>query len=281
MSESNIMLPCRAGREILLRHGFHAEAGTSLTDSAQHDVADLVHSAHALYSNHEGRLSIADIDDRVREASITEIETYIDTARALFPQLEQINMHCSPKRWASETRPLSGEYSRLIDAIQRIAARADHHGLLVVVENNRSYWEDVPADLPAEEVNRESQNEYFGVEPNEWIGIQRDVDRSNVFLCLDTSHACTFAQTFTDQTERRDIMFRYLDAGDTLRHFHWNGNDLVSTAGRLDKHFSLHKDILPRDLHARIKTMDGTHLLEHWYGEEALSEELAFIEALD
>ena len=76
------------------------------------------------------------------------------------------------------------------------------------------------------------------------------------------------------------MMFRYLDAGDALRHFHWNGNDLLTTAGRQDKHFSLHEDNFPDDLHERIKGWEGTHLLEHWYGEEALEEELRFIEGL-
>jgi 2-methylcitrate synthase len=275
-----LMLPSRSGREILMRHGFHAEAGTSFSDPANASVADLVRSAHALYSNQDGRLSIADVNDRIREESIAEIEGYIDEARVLFPSLEQINMHCSPKRWASETRPLEGDYSRLIDAIRRIAARADKHGLIVVVENNRAYWEDVPADLPADQVDRDVQNDYFGIEPDEWIGIQRDVDRHNVFLCLDTSHACTYAQTATEAADRRAIMFRYLDAGDALRHFHWNGNDLLTSAGRMDKHFSLHEDVLPRELHARIKTWDATHLLEHWYGEEALNLELNFIQTL-
>lgn len=113
------MLPCRAGRDVLARHGFGAEAGTSLGDSASEDVADLVRSAHAPYSNREGRLSIADVDDSMRESSIGQIEDYIDLAHVRFPNLEKINMHCSPKRWASETRPLTGDYTRLIDAIRR------------------------------------------------------------------------------------------------------------------------------------------------------------------
>ena len=276
----HLLLPCRAGRETLLRHGCHAEAGTRLEDPSNAGVEDLVVSAHAPYSNPDGRLSIADVDDGMREASIGEIEAYIEGAGSLFPNLQQINMHCSPKRWASESRPLYGDYDRLIDAIRRIAGKADQSGLRVVVENNRAYWEGVPDDEPADEVDRDAQNDYFGIEPEEWIGIQRDVDRSNVYLCLDTSHACTHTQTVADPAERVDMMFRYLDAGDALRHFHWNGNDLNTAAGRQDKHFSLHEDNFPDDLHARIKSWEGTHLLEHWYGEEALEEELRFIEGL-
>jgi len=274
------MLPCRAGRDVLARYGFSAEAGTSLGDSASDDVADLVRSAHAPYSNGEGRLSIADVDDSLRESAIVEIEDYIDKAHVRFPNLEKINMHCSPKRWASETRPLTGDYTRLIDAIRRIGARAKTHGLVVVVENNRAYWEGVPEDQPADQVDRAAQNEYFGVEPDEWIGIHGDVDRPNVFLCLDTSHACTFAQAVTGEAKRKAIMLRYLEAGEALRHVHWNGNDLETNIGRRDTHMSLHEDVLPDELHARLKSWDATLLLEHWKGEPALEDELAYIDAL-
>lgn len=275
-----MLLPCRAGREVLTRYGFSAEAGTTLDDPAHTGVEDLVISAHVPYSCPDGRLSIADIDDQLRETSIRAITTYLEGAHERFPNLRQINMHCSPKRWASETRPLEGSYDRLIDAIQRIGDRAAKSDVRVVVENNRAYWEEVPDETPADQVDRDAQNDYFGIEPEEWIGIQRDVDRPNVFLCLDTSHACTHAQTVVDPNERAEVMFRYLEAGDALTHFHWNGNDLATSAGRQDKHFSLHEDTLPASLHARIKAWAGTHLLEHWYGEEALEKELAFIDQL-
>ncbi len=275
-----ILLPCGAGREVLSRYGFGAEAGTRLGDSAQEGVEDLVLTAHAPFSSKAGRTSIADVDDALRETGIAEIEAYIDGAHTKFPNLEKINMHCSPKRWASDARPLQGTYDRLIDAIRRIGDKADSHGLMVVVENNRAYWEGVSEDTPAAQVDRAAQNEYFGVEPDEWIGIQRDVDRSNVFLCLDTSHACTYVQTLTDTQEREALMLRYLDAGDALRHIHWNGNDLVTNVGRQDTHMSLHEDTLPDELHARLKDWDATLLLEHWYGEKALEAELRFIDDL-
>ena len=281
MSRSeDILLPCGAGRDVLLRHGFGAEAATTLDNANHVGVEDLVRTAHAPYSGPEGRFSIADVDDGLREEAIGRIEDYIDGAKARFPNLEKINMHCSPKRWADEARPLQGEYDRLIDAIRRIGAKAEQHGLTVVVENNRAYWEDVGEEVSADQVDRAAQNEYFGVEPDEWITVQRDVDRPNVFLCLDTSHACTFVQTVTGEAERKAMMLSYLEAGEALRHVHWNGNDLLTNVGRQDTHMSLHKDDLPDELHARLRNWDATLLLEHWYGEEALEGELAYIDAL-
>jgi sugar phosphate isomerase/epimerase len=275
-----ILLPCKAGRDVLVRYGFGAEASTTLDDSAHNGVEDLVKTAHAPYSGSEGRFSIADVNDDLREEAIGRIEAYIEGAKARFPNLEKINMHCSPKRWASDDRPLKGEYDRLIDGIRRVGAKADQHGLTVAVENNRAYWEGVGEEVSADQVDREAQDEYFGVEPDEWIAVQRDVDRPNVFLCLDTSHACTYTQTAVDPEDRKRLMLRYLDAGDALRHVHWNGNDLLTNVGRQDTHMSLHKDDLPDELHARLKGWDATLLLEHWYGEEALEGELSYIESL-
>ena len=134
--------------------------------------------------------------------------------------------------------------------------------------------------MPAAEVDREAQNVYFGVEPDEWIQIQQDVARDNVVLCLDTSHACTYAQTLSGVEERRMTMMKYLEAGEALRHLHWNGNDLLTNVGRDDTHMSLHEDDLPDELHARLRDWDATQLLEHWYGEDALEGELAYIKGL-
>ena len=75
-------------------------------------------------------------------------------------------------------------------------------------------------------------------------------------------------------------MLAYLEAGDALGHFHWNGNDLSTNAGREDRHYPLHRDKLFEKLHVQIKKAPGTHLLEHWYGESALDQELEFIRSL-
>ena len=275
-----LLLPYGAGREVLERYGFGVEAPTSLKDPAIDPVADLVVSAHALYSKDGIRLSIADVDDSRRSASIAEIVAYIEAAVSRFPNLRQINMHASPKRFLYEQFMLLGDYARLIDAIREIATTAAKHGLNIVVENNRAYWDGVPDDTEAETVDRREQNDYFATAPEEWRQVQIDVDRPNVSLCLDTSHACTYAQTVENLAEREAIMMRYLEAGDALKHFHWNGNDLLTNAGRQDKHFSLHEDSLPEILHARIKTWEGTRLLEHWYGEEKLEGELKYIGTL-
>ena len=270
----------KAGPEVMARFGLGAEAPTQLNPDVVDPIVDFVVTAHAPYSAGRYRLSIADVDDAVREDSIGQIAAYVAAAADRFPNLKKVNMHCSPKRWVYADRTLVGEYGRLIDAVRQLAAVAARHRLELVVENNRAYWEGVPEDVPADQVDRSVQNDYFGVAPGEWQQIQQDVDRSNVYLCLDPSHACTHAHTVVDLEKRRGVMRAYLEAGDALQHFHWNGNDLASNRGRQDTHMCIGTDTLPVDFHRAIKGWNATLLLEHFYSVEELERELTFIEGL-
>jgi len=270
----------KAGCEVVDRFGLTIEAPTVLNPDVIDPIADVVLTAHAPYSDSLGRFSIGDVNDAVREDAIGKITNYIEEAVQRFPKLQKVNMHCSPKRWASETRPLAGDYERLIDAVRQLSDVAAKHNIELMLENNRAYWEDVSDDLSPDQVDRETQNDYFGVAPEEWRQIQKDVDRSNVFLCLDPSHACTYAQVFVENEKREAVMMAYLDAGDALQHFHWNGNDLLSPVGRKDSHMCIGTDTLPVAFHRRIKNWRATLLLEHFYSVEELDTELAYIQQL-
>jgi sugar phosphate isomerase/epimerase len=276
----DLSISWKAGRKVADRFGLMVEAPTVLDADVVDLLADLVLTAHAPYSDAEGRFSIADVNDEMREAAIGKIAAYIEDAAGRFPKLKKINMHCSPKYWASEERPLHGRYERLIDAVRHLANVADKFKLELMLENNRAYWEGVPDNLLVDQVDRSGQNVYFGVEPGEWRQIQKDVSRSNVFLCLDPSHACTYAQTFVDVGEREAVMMAYLEADDVLQHVHWNGNDLVSNIGRQDSHLCIGTDTLPVEFHRQIKGWQATLLLEHFYSVDELETELAFIERL-
>lgn len=280
MTRYPLSIQFKAGREVMERFGMMTEAPTRLVLEAVDVVADRVVSAHAPYSTGCARLSIADLDDAVREVSIDQLGRYIEAAATLFPNLQKVNMHSSPRRWVSGGRTLVGDYDRLIDGVRHLAGIAGRYGLELVLENNRTYWEGVPGRVPADRVNREAQNEYFGTAPEEWMQIQADVDRSNVFLCLDPSHACTYAHTFVEVEKRRERMMAFLNAGEALRHVHWNGNDLESVKGRQDMHMCIGADTLPRAFHRAVKGLDATLLLEHFYSVEELEAELGFIERL-
>ena len=124
------------------------------------------------------------------------------------------------------------------------------------------------------------RNECFGASPEEWAQVCEDVDRPNVGLCLDSSHACTYAHSFADPGKRTERVLAFLTVPHLIRHVHWNDNYLYDVRGRTDSHAVLGKGSLPIELHRGIKRLDATVVLEHFYSIEELEEELGFIEGL-
>ena len=72
----------------------------------------------------------------------------------------------------------------------------------------------------------------------------------------------------------------FLEKPDLIRHVHWSDNYLYDQRGRNDSHLSVGKGTLPTEMHRRIKRLDATILLEHFYTFEELAEELEYIDSL-
>lgn len=269
------------------RLGLNGNAGTTLTNEveAMNAFSQVLVSGHAPSSLQVGskiRGNIASADDEFRDMSIRTILDYVDVARR-YPRLKLVNMHFAPKRWIDETQNQcqTGAYDRLIDGIRQIAAFAERSGIQIVLENNCAYFElnGIADDVPAEKVDWADKNEYFGVSPEEWTQVCEDVDRPNVGLCLDTSHACTYAHTFPED-RRKERMLAFLAKPHLIRHVHWSDNYLYDTRGRNDSHVSVGKGSLPTELHRGIKRLDAVILLEHFYTIEELEQELEYVTAL-
>lgn len=269
------------------RLGLNGNAGTTLTNEvkAMNAFSQVLVSGHAPSSLQVGskiRGNIASTDDEFRDVSIRTILDYVDVARR-YPHLKLVNMHFAPKRWIDETQNQcqTGTYDRLIDGIRQIAAFAERRGIQIVLENNCAYFElnGIADDVPAEKVDWAGKNEYFGVSPEEWTQVCEDVDRPNVGLCLDTSHACTYAHTFPED-RRRERMLAFLAKPHLIRHVHWSDNYLYDTRGRNDSHVSVGKGSLPTELHRGIKRLDAVILLEHFYTIDELEQELEYVTAL-
>ena len=269
------------------RLGLNGNAGTTLTNEveAMNAFSQVLVSGHAPSSLQVGskiRGNIASADDEFRDMSIRTILDYVDVARR-YPHLKLVNMHFAPKRWIDETQNQfqTGTYDRLIDGIRQIAAFAEPSGIQIVLENNCAYFElnGIADDVPAEKVDWADKNEYFGVSPEEWTQICEDVDRPNVGLCLDTSHACTYAHTFPED-RRKERMLAFLAKPHLIRHVHWSDNYLYDTRGRNDSHVSVGKGSLPTELHRGIKRLDAVILLEHFYTIDELEQELEYVTAL-
>ena len=269
------------------RLGLNGNAGTTLTNEveAMNAFSQVLVSGHAPSSLQVGskiRGNIASTDDEFRDMSIRTILDYVDVARR-YPHLKLVNMHFAPKRWIDETQNQcqTGTYDRLIDGIRQIAAFAERRGIQIVLENNCAYFElnGIADDVPAEKVDWADKNEYYGVSPEEWTQVCEDVDRPNVGLCLDTSHACTYAHTFPED-RRRERMLAFLAKPHLIRHVHWSDNYLYDTRGRNDSHVSVGKGSLPTELHRGIKRLDAVILLEHFYTIDELEQELEYVAAL-
>ena len=270
-----------AGIENLRRLGLTVEATAHLGLESLLPFADLLVSAHAPYLSSGLRINIAATDAEHRKRGIDELVGYVDMVRRL-PGIKQVNMHPAPRQWLdpSQTTGRHGDYDLLIDGIQRIAGYAAKFGIEIVLENNNSNWTGIGDDVPADQVDRTDKNQAFGSAPEEWIQVCEDVGRPNVMLCLDTSHACTYAQTISEPERRSEAIMGFLARPELIRHVHWNDNYLYDARGRKDSHASLGKGSLPVELHRTIKGLDATLLLEHFYTVEDLEEEIEFIDGL-
>ena len=273
--------PVYAGLETLNSLGLLAES--SMLD----DIRDLDEFAAVLISAHApatapngSRLNIAATDEDFREMSIGVITSFIDEA-SRYPNVKQVNIHFAPRQWIDEAQLTGqeGDYDLLIDGVRRIAAHADRQHIEIVMENGNAYWKDVDESVEPEELDWTTRNRYFGSKPEHWIEVCEGVDRDNVGLCLDSSHTCTYAQTFPD-SQREERVLAFLKKPELIRHVHWSDNYLHDKRGRNDSHLSVGKGTLPTEMHRRIKRLDATILLEHFYTVEELKEELEYIESL-
>ena len=273
--------PVYAGLETLKSLGLYAES--SMKEDIRHleDYAEVLISAHApATAPDESRLNIAATDGDFREMSIGMITGFIDEAQR-YPNVKQVNIHFAPRQWIEETQTggQKGDYDLLIDGVRRIAAHADKYNVEIVMENGNAYWKDLDDSVEAEGLDWTTRNRYYGSAPEHWIEVCEDVDRDNVGLCLDSSHTCTYAQTFPE-SEREERVLAFLRKPELIRHVHWSDNFLYDKRGRNDSHLSVGKGTLPTEMHRRIKRLDATILLEHFYTVEELEEELGYIDSL-
>ena len=227
------------------------------------------------------RLNIAATEKDFRQDCIDRYIKYVDQASRL-PHLKKVNMHGAPKRWVTETQIYGqeGDYELQIEAIKQIASFAGEREIEITLENTNLNWDGIPDDIPGEAVNWNRRNRYFGESPEEWIKMGEDVNMPNLSLCLDSGHAATYAQIFSDHDKRTETMMTFLSRPDLIGHVHWNDQLLYDLRGRPDYHGLIGTASLPNEFHQKIKSLDATLLLEHFYSIEELEEELTFIDNL-
>ena len=265
----------------LQRFKLDAEGQMHATSDEMQPFAELLASGHAPTQKGDVRLNIAATDSDFREESVRKIEDYVELT-AGFSRLKQVNIHFAPRRWFDEkqTQGREGDYDLLIDAIRRIAGVASDRGIEIVCENHARYWTGLTEDASGHEVDWDNRDSYFGASPEEWIGICEEVDRPNVLLCLDTSHACTYVNTFPEP-QRAKALEAFLVRPDLISHVHWSDNYLYDARGRADSHALLGEGTLPTEFHRAIRALNATILVETFPNNaEEIESQLRFIDEL-
>lgn len=252
-------------------------------EQAAAEVADLVYSVHVPWQQADtGRYNFAAVDPEFRQLSLDIMKSWLSQGAASFPQARVAVIHGAPVRWAGHPHPGGdrGDYDLFIAGLRELADCAESHGLLLVLENNNSYWVDRSGKFAWQDAHPSKDMRYFGCSPEHWLQAHQDAAHDNLKLCLDTAHACTWAHHISDHQRRTDALFTYFESPEAIAHVHWNGHEAYAPEGRRDAHLNVGKDTIPVEMHLQVKTLGVPAVLEHFYGEGELAEELAHIESL-
>lgn len=257
--------------------------GVEVSVSAAGEVGMPASHAPYLYSVHlpagddAGRLNLGAFDAARREVSIESVKGAVDVAcdagagRGVIHSMGIVSFE------GEEV----GDWDRTVAGLQEIADHARPKGFELVLENVVYYWPPVPEHIPAERADRSQCLYQLGREPQEWRQLWAAIDRDNVRLCLDTSHATTCAVATSDLAEQARRVQEFLDVGgELIAHVHWSDNYLGGHRGRNDSHLHVGQGTLPRPFHAQVKRLAAVKHLEHKSTVEELRDELAFIEQL-
>ena len=220
-----------------------------------------VHGVHLPYVN----LNLAAFDDNIRQASINKVKEAINIG-CKYP-VDRMVMHTMGIEAWGDT--VLGNYERMINGMQELADYAATKGIMLCIENQALH---VP------------ERKIYGVFADEWFAIQRDVNRSNLILTLDTSHAATAAAfLMKEQTaeERFQYLYEFLRYPELIGRVHWSDACLKNGEAYMrDMHLTVGEGDFPIDFHRKIKRLDAVKLLEQKRPENDVIKELAFIESL-
>ncbi len=247
--------------EFLKKNGLGVEAHIGRYDKLPtwEQYVPFVGGVHLPYS----RFNLAAFDDELRSLSIERVKEAIDIG-CNFPVKEMV-MHTMGIE--SFDGVLLGSYERMIDGIRKLADYAAKKGVALCIENQAQH---VPHRV------------IYGVTAEEWYKIQEDVDRENVMLTLDTSHAACAAALLAGAEKRFEYMYEFLRHPERIGRVHWSDSRLTkSEAYYHDMHLVPGAGDLPIDFHRRINNLDIVKTLEQKCSEEEILQGLAFISSLD
>lgn len=217
-----------------------------------------VYGIHLPYS---GR-NLAALDDTLRRQSIESVKATIDVG-AQFP-IDRMVMHSMGIH--VKDGQVVGSYERMIDGIAELADYAGQKNIILCIENQALHVPNM---------------ERFGTFAADWLKIPVDVNRSNVLLTLDSSHAATAAAVLETAEERFAYLYQFLEHPELIGRVHWSDSRLENNEAFMkDMHLIPGEGDLPLDFHRRIKALPVVKTLEQSRPEEDMIRGLKFIESL-
>ena len=247
--------------EFLTKCGLGVEAHIGRYDKLPtwEQYVPFVGGVHLPYSH----LNLAAFDDELRLTSIENVKAAIDIG-CTYPVREMV-MHTMGIESLDGVR--LGNYERMIDGIRTLADYAAKKGIILCIENQAQH---VPHRV------------IYGVTAEEWYKIVEDVDRENVMLTLDTSHAACAAALIAGADARFAYLYEFLRHPERIGRVHWSDSRLTrAEAYYHDMHLVPGAGDLPIDFHRRIWRLDAIKTLEQRCPEEDVLKGLEFIASLD
>jgi len=241
------------------RLGVEFEIGKSEQLPEWPELQLLARSIHLPYSG----INFAALDDKVRRRSIRIIRDAIRDGVG-YGIHDMVLHHCGIE---SQEGVIVGTYERMLDALGEIADFAACYAVTVSLENQvlRS-----PLQLTR-----------FGSSANDWFRILFDLDRPNVMLTLDTSHAASAVAFYPDLRERYRHLDDFLEHPELISRVHWSDSRLARQESLFaDLHLMVGDGDLPKAFHRKIKRLHAIKVLEQHQTEEDLARSLAFIRSL-
>lgn len=247
--------------EFLTAHNLGVEAHIGRYDALPgwEKYIPFVGGVHLPYSG----LNFAALDENLRKTSIETVKNAIDIG--LQYPVDRMVMHITGTE--VEKEQAVGDYDRLISSIRTLADYAASKKIILCLENAALHHPGRRA---------------YGIFANEWFQIHRDVDRSNVLLTLDTSHAATSAAMIgAHAADRFTYLYEYLKAPELIGRVHWSDSRLTHGEGYFnDMHLVPGEGDLPLDFHRKIKSLDAVKTLEQRCEPERIAAGVAFVESL-
>src|SRR5437660_11879337 len=122
---------------------------------------------HLPYSRGGERWNVGSDDEAVRRPAIDGVKRAIEVAKGLGAQRGIIH----PMGIARWDGGIEATFERTVEGLRELVDHARTAGLLLCLENNRLYWDDIANEAKPEEADRSHENHILGSTPREWLDL--------------------------------------------------------------------------------------------------------------